>query len=68
MDNDIAAELAELRLRFPAFRIVREAVLGRRRARYFVRSTRDGVHPHTLVTGDLAELREELSRSSQPRH
>ena len=65
MDNDIAAELTELGLRFPAFRIVREAVLGRRRARYVARSTRDGVHPHTIVTADLAELRDELSRASQ---
>ena len=66
MDNDIAAELAELRLRFPAFRILREALPGRRHARYIARSTRDGVHPHTLVTADLAELRDELSRASQP--
>ena len=66
MDKDIAAELAELRLRFPAFRILREVMHGRRRARYIARRTRDGVHPHTLVTTDLAELRDELSRASQP--
>ena len=63
MDNDSAAEL---RLRFPAFQILREVMRGRRRARYIARRTRDGVHPHTLVTTDLAELRDELSRASQP--
>ena len=65
MDNEFAAELAELRLRFPACRILWVAMRGRRHARFIARRTRDGVHPHTLVTADLAELRDELSRASR---
>ena len=66
MNDNTVAELAELQLRFPAFRILRDAMHGRRRTRYIARRTRDGVHPHTLVTADLTELRDELSRASQP--
>jgi hypothetical protein len=68
MSDDMAAELAELRLRFPAFGIVRQALPGRR-ARYIARRTQDDVHPCTVVTADLAELHDELARATrtQPR-
>src|SRR6266851_5076967 len=51
-------DLAVLRADFPAFKIWREHIPGR--ARYVVRSQRPGLNPHTVVTSDLAELREAL--------
>jgi len=59
------ARLAELRRRFPAFRIAWELTQGRR-PRYVAQRVRDGIHPHTLVTTDLAELHDELSRAGRP--
>ena len=65
MSKDAVARLAELRRRFPAFHIAWELTHGRK-PRYVARRARDGVHPHTLVTTDLAELHDELSRAGQP--
>ena len=63
MSKDAVTKLAEIRQRFPAFRIAWEFTHGRR-PRYVAQRARDGVHPHTLVTADLAELHDELSRAS----
>ncbi len=67
MCKDAATKLEEIRQRFPAFRIGWEFTHGRR-PRYIARRTRDGVHPHTLVTADLAELHDELSRATTHPH
>ena len=52
------AELTELQAEFPAFQIWREEMPGR--ARYVARSLRADLNPHTVVTSDLAELRDAL--------
>jgi hypothetical protein len=52
-------ELAMLAAGFPGFRIWRETVPGR--TRYVARGVSLGVRPHTVVTGDLAELRAALT-------
>jgi hypothetical protein len=53
-------ELAALRHEFPGFRIWREVI--RDRTRYIARSTCLGNSPHTVVTGDLGELRATLGQ------
>ncbi|HEY1919856.1 MAG TPA: hypothetical protein VGH27_30155 [Streptosporangiaceae bacterium] len=65
MSKDAVARLAELRRRFPAFHIAWQFTHGHR-TRYIAQRIRDGVHPYTLVTADLAELHEELSQASRP--
>ena len=62
MCKDAAAKLAEIRERFPGFRIAWELTHGRR-PRYVARRARDGVNPHTLVTADLAELHNVLPQA-----
>jgi hypothetical protein len=52
-------QLADLRKQFPGFRIWRE--MTGERSRYLARSAR----PHTVVTGDLGELRTALSGGLQ---
>jgi hypothetical protein len=52
-------ELALLAAGFPGFRIWREAVPGR--VRYVARGVSLDARPHTVVTGDLAELRAALA-------
>jgi hypothetical protein len=47
--------LAALAAEFPEFAIWRELTGGR--IQYIARRTRRGVHPHTIVTSDPAELR-----------
>ena len=59
-----AQELAALRADFPQFQIWPEATLDR--LRYVSVSTRLDLNPHTVVTGDLGELRTVL-QSAQPR-
>jgi hypothetical protein len=56
--------LPRLRDDFPQFRIWREHRPGR--IRYVARRVDDGVRPHTLVTGDPAELRRELATNETP--
>jgi O-methyltransferase involved in polyketide biosynthesis len=51
-------DLATVRAEFPGYSIWREILPGR--DRYIVRSLIPGLSPHTLVTADLAELREAL--------
>jgi O-methyltransferase involved in polyketide biosynthesis len=51
-------DLATVQGHFPGYRIWREVFPGR--DRYIVRSLLPGLSPHTLVTDDLAELREVL--------
>jgi hypothetical protein len=60
-----AAALEEIRAQFPKFRIWREAICDR--TRYVARSQHAGLNPHTVVTGDLAELRAALSGTAPPR-
>ena len=54
----LADDLTVLRADFPAYKIWQEHTPGR--ARYVARSLRDGLNPHTVVTSDLAELRNAL--------
>jgi S-adenosyl methyltransferase len=51
-------QLPALRAEFPGWRIWREDTCGR--VRYIARSRRVGLHPHTVVTADLPELRQAL--------
>jgi O-methyltransferase involved in polyketide biosynthesis len=51
-------DLTGLRADFPAYKIWQEHTPGR--SRYVARSLRDGLNPHTVVTSDLAELRNAL--------
>jgi S-adenosyl methyltransferase len=53
--------LTALQAEFPAFRIWRETICGR--VRYNAIRRQPGVHPHTLVTGDLDEMRAALELS-----
>ena len=55
---DALAELDRLRADFPHFRIWRENTGSG--PRYVARSQRAGLHPHTVVTADPAELRAAL--------
>ncbi len=50
--------LAVLQAEFPCYRIWREDIGGR--VRYIARSLQHGLRPHTVVTGDRAELRAAL--------
>ena len=54
----LSDDLTVLRAEFPAYKIWQEHTPGR--ARYVARSLRDGLNPHTVVTSDLAELRNAL--------
>jgi hypothetical protein len=51
-------ELAELQEQFQEFHIWREVT--RERVRYVARSHHLGLHPHTVITDDPAELRAAL--------
>jgi hypothetical protein len=51
-------ELAALQSGFLGFRISREETCGR--IRYVARRRHEGLHPHTMITADLGELRREL--------
>jgi hypothetical protein len=51
--------LPAARAEFPQFRIWQETT--NNRIRYIARSLHRGIHPHTVVTADLGELRAELS-------
>jgi hypothetical protein len=62
-DDGPARELAALQADFPQFQIWPEVTLDR--LRYVSVSTRLDLNPHTVVTGDLAELRAVL-QSAQP--
>jgi hypothetical protein len=57
-------ELACLREQFPGFRIWREETWGR--AKYIARRQQAGLNPHTVVTGDLGELRAALGAAPAP--
>jgi hypothetical protein len=54
-DQDSAADVAAMEAEFPEFAIWREYTGGR--IQYIARRMRRGVHPHTIVTSDPAELR-----------
>jgi hypothetical protein len=54
-DQDDAADVAAMEAEFPEFAIWREYAGGR--IQYIARRMRRGVHPHTIVTSDPAELR-----------
>ncbi len=56
-------ELAQLVADFPGFRIWREDVCGR--VRYIALSQHPDLRPHTVITADLAELREALARGQR---
>jgi hypothetical protein len=57
-------DLATVQGDFPGYRIWREVFPGR--DRYVVRSLLPGLNPHTLVTDDLAELRDVLQPVRPP--
>lgn len=56
-------ELAQLRERFQSHHIFREAIIGRG-IRYMAHSALPGARPHTIITDDLAELREVLEQTT----
>ncbi|HEX9539950.1 MAG TPA: hypothetical protein VGA04_17460 [Streptosporangiaceae bacterium] len=56
--SDLGSELAALRVEFQGHRICTESIVDR--VRYVARSQREGVHPHTVITPDLGELRAAL--------
>jgi hypothetical protein len=60
-DQDGAADVAAMEAEFPEFAIWQEFAGGR--IQYIARRMRRGVHPHTVVTSDPAELRACLSTS-----
>ena len=53
--------LLAIQQEFPHYRIWREDIAGR--VRYIARSLGHGLRPHTVVTGDLAELHGALEPS-----
>jgi hypothetical protein len=57
------AELIRLRERFRGHRILCN-VTEERGVRYMAYSAATGVHPHTVITDDLAELRDGLEQSA----
>ena len=65
-DTEGNGELACLREEFPGFRIWREEAWGR--IRYIARSQQAGLNPHTVVTGDLGELRAALGTAPAAQH
>jgi S-adenosyl methyltransferase len=56
-----APDLASLRAAFPRYRLWREDICGR--IRYIAISQQPGLHPHTFVTADLAEMQTALEPS-----
>ena len=54
----LSDDLTVLRADFPAHKIWQEQTPGR--SRYIARSLREDLNPHTVITSDLAELREAL--------
>jgi hypothetical protein len=59
-----ALELEAFRAEFPDFRIWREITCDR--TIYNARSLHWGTNPHTVVTGNLDELRDTLRKSRAP--
>jgi len=57
------AELGQLRERFRSHHIFCDASRGRG-IKYMAHGAVSGVRPHTIITDDLAELREELERAT----
>jgi hypothetical protein len=57
------AELMRLRESYPRHLIIYEDTLGRG-MRYTARSASIDVRPHTIITSDLAELRDELEQAA----
>jgi hypothetical protein len=53
------AEIAGVQQDFPQHRIWRE-IIGDRAPRYVARARTLDTHPHTVITGDLGELRAAL--------
>jgi hypothetical protein len=60
----VSDEMTGLQAEFPAFRIWREDFPGR--PRYVARSRHQDLHPHTVVTPDLRELRAALQSRPTP--
>lgn len=65
-DNDTDDEVILLRTQFPGHRIGTETIVDQ--IRYVARSQRDGTHPHTVITGDLSELRAALEAGRTSDH
>jgi len=59
------AELARLRERFRGHHIFHD-VRWEREVRYLAFRTVSGVQPHTIITDDLAELRQQLEQAAPP--
>lgn len=59
------AELARLRERFRGHHIFHD-VRWEGEVRYLAFRTASGVQPHTIITNDLAELREQLEQAAPP--
>lgn len=58
------AELACLQERFRTHHIFRHVEIGRG-LRFIARQAATGAHPHTIITEDLTELRDELEKGAR---
>ena len=65
-NSDTDDEVMLLRAEFPGHRIGTETVVDR--IRYVAQRQRDGAHPHTVITGDLSELRAALEAGRTSDH
>jgi hypothetical protein len=62
---EAAAELSRLSAEFPAFHIAMETTVGHR-VRFVARNRGADVHPRTVITPDVTELRDALTTASDP--
>ncbi len=60
--KDEIRKLADLRDKFPGHQIIREALDQNAGIRYCAYGVTITIHPHTIITRDLAELETELKR------
>jgi hypothetical protein len=62
---EAASQLSRLSAEFPAFHIVMETTVGHR-VRFVARSRDADVHPRTVITPDVTELRDALTTAPAP--
>jgi len=64
--TELSIELTRTQNEFPQFRIWSETV-GDRPRRFVARRRSPDINPHTVITGDLDELRATLTNATAPR-
>ena len=64
-DDQASAQLHQLSVDFPAFRISLEPTVDNT-TRFVARNRHPDVHPRTVITPDAAELRAALSQGQRP--